>query len=226
MTTSGVTTWSLTARDIVKEAMLELNILSPGEEPEAEELQRCFVRLNGMLKSSSTVGGFGFLEATGTVTIPANIASGSLPTGIRNINSARVVVSSIYHRQMQAFNRSQYLSLPNKTASGSPTIYYISDNGDTTTMYVWPVPTAITTISVDYARTIETVTDGTETLDIPQEWQEAVYLNLAVRIAPMFGAARIDPQTLAQVEQRAERLSGMLLDAERPDSYFFETWDS
>lgn len=226
MTTSGVTTWSLTARDIVKEAMLELNILSPGEEPEAEELQRCLVRLNGLLKSSSTVGGFGFLEATGTVTIPAGAASGVLPAGVRSINTARVVVSSTYHRQMQPFNRTQYLSLPNKIASGSPTIYYISDTGDTTTMYVWPVPTAITTIAVDYTRTIETVTDGTETLDLPQEWQEAAYLALAVRIAPMFGTARIDPQTLALVEQRAERLAGALLDAERPDSYFFEAWDS
>lgn len=224
MTTSGTTTWSMTARDLVKQAMIEIGALSVGEEPEADEMADSIVRLNAMLKSWSTEGGFGFLEATGTVTIPANTSSGVLAAGIRNIGSARVVVSATNHRAMQAFNRSQYQSLPNKAATGSPTIYYLADNGDTTTMHVWPVPTAITTISIDYGRVIETVTDASETLDLPQEWQEAVYLGLASRIAGMFGASRVDPAMVGDVKERGERLYNRLLDAERPDSYSFEPY--
>lgn len=225
MTTSGVTVWNLTARDIVKQAMIEIGVLSTGEEPEASEMQDSLVRLNAMLKTWATAGGLGHLETTGTVTIPANASSGVLASGIRNINSARVVTSATNHRQMVPFNRSQYQMLPNKTATGSPTAYYLQDSGDSTTMYVWPVPTAITTISIDYGRVIETVTDASQTLDIPQEWQEAAYLGLAARIAGMFGATRLDARMVSEVKERAERAYARLLDNDRPDSYYFEPFE-
>lgn len=214
----------MTARDIVKQAMIEIGVLSTGEEPDASEMLDSIVRLNAMLKTWSAEG-LGHLEATGTVTIPANSSSGVLPTGIRSIYSARVIVSTTNHRQMVPYNRSQYQMLPNKIARGSPTVYYLSDNGNQTTMYVWPVPTAITTIAIDYGRTIEAVTDASETIDAPQEWQEAMYLGLGARIAGMFGATRLDPAMVADCKDRAERAYNLLLDSDRPDSYFFEPFD-
>ncbi len=225
MTTSGQTAWLLTVRDLVKQAMSEIGVLSPGEEPDAAEMDDCIVRLNAMLKSWATVGGLSFLEGTTTVTVPAATASVALALGIRSINSARVVESTTNHRAMVPYNRSQYQSLPNKIAVGTPTVYYVSDAGETATLNVWPVPAAATTISVDYGRTIETVTDPSETLDMPQEWQEAVYLNLASRIASMYGATRLDPTAVQDVMARADRIYGRLLDADRPDSYFFEPYD-
>ncbi len=225
MPTSGETAWLLTVRDLVKQAMLELGVIAPGEEPDASEMNDCIVRLNAMLKSWATIGGLSFLEGTTTVTVPAATASVALGLGIRSINSARVVESATNHRAMGAFNRSQYHSLPNKVAVGTPTVYYVSDAGETATLNVWPVPAAETTITLDYGRTIETVTDPSETIDIPQEWQEAVYLNLAARIASMFGTTRLDPSTVQDVMGRADRVYGRLLDADRPDSYFFEPYE-
>jgi hypothetical protein len=225
MSTSGETAWSLTALDIVKQAMLELGVLSSGEDPDASEAADCYVRLNGMLKSWQGEANL-FREATGTITIPAGSASGSLDAGIGRISSARVVLSSTNQRQMVPWNRSQYLSLPNKAASGSPTIYYAGEGIGGGTLYVWPVPTADTDIAIDYSRLAETVTDGSETLDIPEEWQEAVYLGLAARIAGMFGATRADPNTVMEVKSRAEALYQRMLDRDRPDSYYFEASDT
>src|SRR5687768_7650187 len=125
MTTSGETAWELTARDVVKHAMQELGVLSLGEEPEAAELEGCLVRLNAMLKSWSTKANL-FREATGEVTIPGGDASGTLSPEIRDISSVRVVVSATQERQIYPWQRSQYLSLPNKEAVGSPTAYYVS----------------------------------------------------------------------------------------------------
>lgn len=217
MTTSGVTTWSLTARDIVRAAMQELAVLAGGEEPSASELSDATLRLNGMLKSWAVKGGNLFRETQATVTIPANTASVALPAGIRSVSSARVVVSATQERPLGVFNRSQYLILPNKAAVGQPSIFYVADGGDIATLHIWPVPTATTTVILDHARVAETVTDASQTLDIPSEWQEAAYTNLAIRIAPMFGATPSQ-----ELYTRAQMLEAQLLDSDRPDSYYFE----
>jgi hypothetical protein len=220
MTTSGETAWELTARDFVKHAMQELGVLSSGEEPEASELADCIVRLNAMLKSWSTKANL-FREATGEVTTVGGEASGALPPEIRDISGVRLVVSATQERLLYPWQRSQYLSLPNKDAVGAPTIYYVSQQAGGDVLHLWPVPAASVTLKIDYSRTAETVTNAGETLDILQEWHEAVYLGLAARIAGMFGATRIDPGTVADVKQRAEALYQQLLDSDRPDSYFF-----
>jgi hypothetical protein len=87
-------------------------------------------------------------------------------------------------------------------------------------MTLWPVPTAETTILYTYARVIEDVTDLNQTLDIPQQWMETVWMNLASRCAAMFGVTRLDPGAVAMVAQRAAVLEQKLMDQDRPASVF------
>lgn len=223
MPTSGVTAWSMTALQICTAAAQEIGVLGAGEALSANEISDCLVRLNSLLKTWSTKGNL-FREATGTVTIPADEASGTLPAGIRDISQARLVVSATYERPLQAWNRAQYFQIPNRAASGDPTAYYFSKGVGVPTLYVWPVPTEETTVKIDYARTAETVTAGSETIDIPQEWNEAVIKNLAVRISNMFGATRADPAAIQKVMAEARELETQFYDHDRPDSYVFEPY--
>ena len=55
-------------------------------------------------------------------------------------------------------------------------------------------------------------------MDVRQELQETVWTNLALRVAGMFGV-----QVPAELAARAQMLEAQMLDAERPDSYRFET---
>ena len=121
MPTSGVTAWSLTARDIITAALQENAIVGLGRTPTASEAEACMVRLNGMLKSWPA---YGLHETTGTITLPANDASGTLAAGIKRITSARLALTGGTQRQLGEWNRDDYLILPNKTASGDPTIFY------------------------------------------------------------------------------------------------------
>jgi hypothetical protein len=57
-------------------------------------------------------------------------------------------------------------------------------------------------------------------VDVPQAFQEAVWVNLAVRLAPMFGKARTDPATVQMVAARAAELERDMLDFDRPASYW------
>ena len=217
MTTSGVTAWALTAADIVKAAMGEIATIDPGTDPTSDELESCLLRLNGMLKSWSLKGVSLYRETSATISTTAAQAYVTLSAGIRAISSARLVVSATNERQLWPWTRAEYMSLPNKAAVGSPTIYFLDRQRDAAVIYFWPVSATIASIKLDYDRIPETVVDSDETLDIREELQETVYANLAVRIAGIFG------QTPGpELASRAQMLEQQMFDAERPDAYRFE----
>ena len=224
MATSGVTDWTVTAGDLVTRALKEIGVLPSGGVPEAEELSDGIDTLNFMLKSWAGESNL-FREATGTITIPGGTGAGTLPQGIRDINSVRHVVSATFDRPLTQWNRSQYYSMPNRAAVGNPTVYYLAQTVGSDELRVWPVPAADVTLHLDYSRSPEIVTGPTETVDVPQEWYEAVVFGLAARMANMFGATRLDPNAVAVVTQRAEVLYRELLDRDRPESYYFEQYD-
>lgn len=221
MTTSGITDFDLTARSFIKQAMVELGVLSSGEEPEAEEASDAMLRLNAMLKSWGSEGNL-FREASGTVTVPGGTGAGTLPGSVKEVVSARLVVSSTNYRQLARWNRAQYYQIPNRAAVGNPTVFYATEGLSQDAIYIWPVPAADVDLHLDYYRAAEIVTDLAQTVDVPQDWAETVIKNLAVRCSSMFGAERIDPQTIANLRAEAAYLYQARLDEDRPDSYFFE----
>jgi hypothetical protein len=220
MTTSGVTAWSLTARDMVKASLLELGVISSGEDPEASEMEDCLVRFNGMLKSWQNTTNL-FRETTANIVTTPATASVTLSAGIRDVSSVRFVQSATIDRLLYPMGRTDYLSMPNKTTAGSPTMYYLSRQRDAAVLYLWPVSATAATLRIDYSRIAETITDQSETVDVPEEWQETVILGLAERCIGMFGTSRLDPATAANVRQRAGALYSQMLDSDRPDSYRF-----
>jgi hypothetical protein len=219
MTTSGVTAWPLSARDLVTMAIEDGRIYSAGEEITSDDMDVCIRRLNGMLKSWQGKANL-FREAEATVAITGGDGIVTLPAGVRDVSSVRHIVSATNERLLSPWNRSQYLMLPNKTAIGNPTIYYLSRQGAAADLHIWPVPAANITLKIDYSRIAETITDAAQTLDIPEEWHETVYANLAIRIADLFGA-ELSPLYI----KRAESLYQQMLDSDRPDAYTFEASD-
>lgn len=209
MTTSGVSTWSLTARDIIKAALQENRIVDLGEEPEADEAEACLVRLNALLKSWQ-VGRH--LESDATIAVMAGNAALTLPADVEDIVTARLVLSATNERLLGRWERDEYLVLPNKIATGTPSVYYPNETAGTMTL--WPVPSVNGSVKIDYLRKPQTVTSLSETVDFPERYQEALYAMLAVRCAGLFG------EPLSQeLVARAERLRREAEDAERPATY-------
>lgn len=223
MATSGVTSWPLTAGEFVQQAMVKLGVLESGGSPESGEMTDGLVALNAMLKNWSTRVNL-WRDGTATLVIAPGAGSAALPQEVRDLNSVRQIISATNHRLLTPWNRDQYYSLPNRAAVGNPTIYYVKRDLDNVQIYLWPVPSTEITLHLDYSRTAETVTDSGETLDIGQEWAETVIVNLAARLASVFGATRTDPQTVARIDQRAAFLEQELFDSDRPDSIVFQSW--
>jgi hypothetical protein len=211
MPTSGVTDWTLTARDVVNAAVRdELGIYPMGEEIPAEDMALGIFQLNALLQSLRDGA---HLLTEGTVTVPANDPSGTLASNVREVISARFV--STYERLLTRFERDEYMSIPNKAASGEPTCFYVSSQLAVVTLYLWPVPTTNSTVKIDYQRRVEMVTGASETIDFPEEYQGMLVANLARRMAGRYGRAA----DLPELFMRAETLLQEFNDDQRPASY-------
>jgi hypothetical protein len=223
MPTSEDTTLELTAADACKTAAVELGAIGASDTLEDNEQEEMLRRFNSMLNSWAVEANL-FREMTATMTITGGTGAASLPADVREVNSVRHVVSATNHRILHAYNRDQYYSLPNRSTVGNPTIYYYSQGAETDALRIWPVPAADITLQLDYSRRAYSITVPEETIDVPQEWHETIYLGLASRCASMFGTTRVDPQTVARIDARAGELYQRMLDADRPDSYYFEPY--
>jgi hypothetical protein len=219
MTTSGTITGALTAGDFVRLAMEDLGLLSSGEMP-AEEGATGLERLNWMLKSWQAKGCNLWRDTEATATFGVGVATVTLTPSPIDVIDARVSVSAAYQRSLTRWELAEYRAIPNKIAPGVPVAFTPIKGRDETTLTVWPVPAVSTQIIYSYARTIENVTALTQTLDVPQEWTETVWMCLAMRLANTFGATRADAQAVQRVTQMAALLEQSLLDHDRPASIF------
>lgn len=218
MTTSGTTVWMVTAAELIRTALIENAIIGIADVPTAAEQTECLTRLNGMLKSWQ-MKGLSWKQETITQATVAAIATVTLPAYVREVNGVRFVDSSNFERVLQRFERDEYFRLPNKASAGRSTAYYVERSTNGLTLYLWPVPATISSLKLDIDRAMDTVTAGSETVDIPEELHETLYACLAVRCAGIFGQ-----QALPELVQRAAMLEREMLDNYRPASYYLEAY--
>jgi len=102
-----------------------------------------------------------------------------LDTYIRTISGNTVV-----DRLILPISRTEYASYPNKIQQGFPTTYWF-DRLLSPTVTLWPVPDGTQTSLVYYSvlRIQDANMNGTEQLDIPPIWLEAMSYGLAERLA-------------------------------------------
>ena len=92
--------------------------------------------------------------------------------------------NSITDRIIMPISRTEYASYPNKGQQGFPTVFWF-DRLLSPTVTLWPVPTGAQTYLEYYAvqRIQDANMNGTQELDIPPIWLEAMAYGLAERLA-------------------------------------------
>lgn len=107
-----------------------------------------------------------------------------------SLNGVRRRESTDYEIPIVFQSRQDYFDLPNKNQNGTPIQAYYDRQQYTGTMYVWNPPgNATSIINFTYERAIQISTDPDHTLDIPNEWYDAVIYNLAKRLIPKVGCS-------------------------------------
>lgn len=223
MATSGVTTGLLTAGQIIDTAFTLLAETAAGDALSGDEYDYGLRALSYMLKSWCSFDNL-WREEDADIAWPAATREGSLSPIIIDVMDVRYDDGTT-ERQLTRYDRARYNLLPEKDqADTAPIAWNFVKETTNPLLRLWPVPTDAVTLKATVLRTTEDVTDIAQTVDMPQEWTEAVYYNLADRLAPALGKWSINPATVADIKARAAQLYRQLRDPDRDGSIFLTPW--
>lgn len=212
MATSGITSLGLTARDIIVYALRKIGAIPIAQEPSEAEISPVIIELNLMLKEWETNGPHLWRKTDGSVSIVANTASYALSPQPLRIIECRYrypsdgVTANQRDLPMTMMTSEEYKTLPMKLTTGSiPTMWYFDPQETTSTLYIWPLMSSVTTDSVvfTYQRRFEIIDSLNNSVDIPDEWMSTVAYCLADRILIDYG---ITGEIAQRISMTAERL--------------------
>jgi len=140
---------------------------------------------------------------------------------VLSIQTARVRDGGNFDRCIKIIPRKDYMMIPQKTLTGTPTVLYYSPQLNQGTVYLWPAPNDVgQRLEFTYLRQITDFVSGSDTPDFPQEWIECIVYNLAVRVAPAYGinlssgGIQGNPDLLRQAAQYLDDMKAW--DSEQP----------
>lgn len=202
MTVSNVTSFNMTADQLVSAALRKLAVLGDGQVASDTQLSTGREALNVMIKAFQTKGMplWAITESsvplTATRVYPLSFAPLKVLQAIRMDSSDGSTVL------LEPRTHYDYNLLSNSLTTGQPTTYWYEPLNQAGTLHIWPTPDTYTTanqqIKLVYQRTFYDLTSGTDTLDFPQYWMEAVIYGLAHRLSPEYGIPLQDRQMQAQ----------------------------
>ena len=202
------------AGDVIEDALRKIGVVAQDEPATADQSVSGLRAFNRFLRSLQNRMPDLFLVTQDDIAL-SNLADHSF-CGARKINSARLVRSGV-ELPMQELTRAEYDDLPVKTSTGTPTTWYYDRQRCDGTLYVWPVlaTPAGELVRVTYEREIKVAADVGATVDMPDEWEEALVYGLGARLADDYGV------NVPGVTARAEEELRLVLSRDREGSVFF-----
>lgn len=148
------------------------------------------------------------LQITLAGSLPSAAASGAslftftdlIQRPLRISSSRRKIFAVDSEIEVLSWSRNEYFKQVNKSGQGTVVQAYYSPLRVNGRYYVWQTANSANTyLRVSFERPIEDVDLTTETLDIPQEWQETVIYNLAARLTASYTVPAQKQSTIISV---------------------------
>jgi hypothetical protein len=139
-----------------------------------------------------------------TQTLVAATAAYELATGTVDVMQVNYYYDSV-ETPMARIAQDAYTSLPDKTTSGRPSMYWLDRQRDVPVLRLYPVPDATYatgTLKIWRKRHIMDIGDFTNTVDMPQRWHEAGIWDLAAALA--VETMDVDPSLAQLAKARAD----------------------
>lgn len=186
----------MTGLDLVKAAFYDVNILGAGEELSPEDFDYGLAKLNRIWDQWNAKRAATYAETFPTFTLTPALSPQTIgPTGALvvaqrpvSIEAMNLVVSGVKtpidKRDADWFHA---LAAPAIT-SAIPTDFYYEPNWPLGKIYLYPVPTAASTVEL-MIRQVLTAFDKNTTFTLPPGYQEALTLTLAEGLAPAYPGA-------------------------------------
>lgn len=197
MATSGVTSGLMTAGEVVRTAYEVRGAVAIEGDVTGSQMDFGLKQLNWMLKGWQSDGKDCWRLKDTTIDWSADTPEAELDENVLDVLNVRFGD----RRVLERWSREEAAAgIVDRAQAGEPVIYCPWRERDRLWLRLWPVPAQAATLRADVLRVVEDVTSAAETLDIQQEWTEAVIYNLATRLV---GG---DPRLVPIVEQRAAEL--------------------
>lgn len=194
------------ARDAIRDAMREIGVLAVDEDADAQQIEAGKRRLSRLLASWQGLGYCLWLKTASTVTL-TGLTAYTLAARPFRVLSARHLSGTV-ETPLQELTRQEYDDLTIKTSAGVPTCFCYDRQRDTGVLYVWPVA-ATGTLKLTVERALDLPERVSDDLDVPVEWEEALVLNLAAALAPVYTRpAPVDMARLVLAEALAADREG------------------
>lgn len=222
------TTFTLNAGQFITRAYRMMGMLPSGGAPTDDEMTQGIIAFNGMLKGWQADGVNLFRQSTFEVTFgpgeggPDNpITLTPLIMKLENATWVQTPAPNLYERPLNISTYMDYQVLPNKMTRGAPSTIMFSKETRSSDLYLFPVPLNGGTIKVTVQRSVLDVTQASDEVDIPYEWQQGVTYGLADCLMEDQGLAAADPATAQRISDKAQEFYAKLLRWDVPDSIFF-----
>ena len=180
MTTSSRYYYQLTRDEIATAALRKLGVIAEGQTPSAQNLADAQVALNSTIAEFRTKGmslwarsEYTFTPTTNVYTIGEGMTLNT-PFPVKLLQAFRLD-SSNAKVPMELVAREDFNILP-VNSNGIPIKVNYQPFINYGTVSIWPTPdsTNTATITLVYQRPFQYFTSGTETLDFPEEWYNAI----------------------------------------------------
>jgi len=209
----------LTRDQIITAAIGQLGVLAIGQTPDTEDITKAALFLNTLLSELRALGmplwarkEYSFSPVVGTNTYEIGVSKTlDTPYPLKMLQAyINVPSSSNVKVQMDIISDYNFNYLPsNSNNTGSPINLTYQPLVNYGKIKIWPTPdSSNSTISIIYQRPFEYFTNGTDVLDMPEEWYNTVIYKLAVLLAPAWG---IPLQARQQLRAEAKEMLDSVL---------------
>ena len=194
-----------TARDLIKDALMDIGVIASGETPSASESQdalRVFNRMLGRWSLKSLLVNKITIETFTLNTNQSSYSIGSLadfdtsrPTQILKANIKDI---NGHEYPLEIINYQQWSEITLKSLSSSlPCKLYFEPTAPNGMIHLYPVPSESKELVLYSLKPLTKISDIDEEVNLPDGYEDAIVSNLAVRLATQFG--RVVPPEVKEI---------------------------
>lgn len=226
MTTSGTIAFTMTAAEIVTDALRKLGVVPQTQDADYSQYAIGQKNLNRMLRSWQLSGPQLWGRTDGVFTLVDSQQVYTLNPRPMEVHNIRFAINGTELRPLSEWFAEDWENFPPKMRQGAPTCFFLDRQRTATLITLWPVPAAfgadVWTCPYSYDRVFEDVTGEAQEIDVPQEALEMVMLSLATRLQQEFPAGDSkDAARYAAVKEEAQSLFATFQGFDRRGSVTF-----
>ncbi len=183
---------SETAQTIIKAALRTINAIASGETPTADEMLDGLEAMQFMLRSWSADNIMVYSISQDTLTMDGSasytIGSGGDADTTWPVEIKGAVVDTLY--KLRVIGENRYRSLKRSELGARPAYLYYNPTYPLGTLYPWP--TGGSSMVIDSLKALSDPSTLTTDVEFPTGYDAAIKWNLAIELAPEYGATPSD----------------------------------